>query len=43
MPHVLQVLFLSVVILQVAMHGEESQVPGYLRQSEILMKQDFKI
>jgi hypothetical protein len=28
MPHVLQVLFLSVFILQVVMHGEESQVPG---------------
>jgi hypothetical protein len=27
MPHVLQVLFLSVFILQVVMHGEESQVP----------------
>jgi hypothetical protein len=26
MPHVLQVLFLSVFILQVAMHVEESQV-----------------
>jgi hypothetical protein len=25
------------------MHGEESQVPGDLRQSEILMEQDFKI
>jgi hypothetical protein len=28
MTHVLQVLFLSVFILQVVMHGEESQVPG---------------
>jgi hypothetical protein len=37
MTHVLQVLFLSVFILQVVMHGEESQVPGDLRQSEILM------
>jgi hypothetical protein len=27
MPHVLQVLFLSFFILQVVMHGEESQVP----------------
>jgi hypothetical protein len=27
MPHVLQVLFLSVFILQIVMHGEESQVP----------------
>jgi hypothetical protein len=43
MPHVLQVLFLSICILQVVMHGEESQVPGYLRQSEILIEQDFKI
>jgi hypothetical protein len=41
MPHVLQVLFLSVFILQVVMHGEESQVPGDLRQSEILIEQDF--
>ena len=32
MPHVLQVLFLSVFILQVVMHGVESQVPGDLRQ-----------
>jgi hypothetical protein len=40
---VLQVLFLSVFILQVVMHGEESQVPGDLRQSEILIEQDFKI
>jgi hypothetical protein len=39
----LQVLFLSVFILQVVMHGEESQVPGDLRQSEILIEQDFKI
>ena len=30
-------------ILQVVMHGEESQVPGDLRQSEILIEQDFKI
>jgi hypothetical protein len=37
------VLFLSVFILQVVMHGEESQVPGDLRQSEILIEQDFKI
>ena len=37
MPHVLQVLFLSVFILQVVMHGEESQVPGDL------IEQDFKI
>jgi hypothetical protein len=43
MPHVLQVLFLSVFILRVVMHGEESQVPGDLRQSEILIEQDFKI
>jgi hypothetical protein len=35
MTHVLQVLFLSVFILQVVMHGEESQVPGDLRQSEM--------
>jgi hypothetical protein len=27
MPHVLPVLFLSFFILQVVMHGEESQVP----------------
>jgi hypothetical protein len=27
MPHVIQVLFLSVFILQVVMHGEESHVP----------------
>jgi hypothetical protein len=38
-----QVLFLSVFILQVVMHGEESQVPGDLRQSEILIEQYFKI
>ena len=25
------------------MHGEESQVPGDLRQSEILIEPDFKI
>jgi hypothetical protein len=43
MPHVLQVLFLSVFILQVVMHGEESQASGNLRQSEILIEQDFKI
>jgi hypothetical protein len=29
--------------LQVVMHGEESQLPGDLRQSEILIEQDFKI
>jgi hypothetical protein len=27
----------------VVMHGEESQVPGDLRQSEILIEQGFKI
>jgi hypothetical protein len=43
MMHVLQVLFFSVFILQVVMHGEESQIPGDLRQSEILIEQDFKI
>ena len=43
MMHVLQVLFLSIFNLQVVMHGEESQVPGDLRQSEILIEQDFKI
>jgi hypothetical protein len=43
MTHVLQVLFLSVFILQVVMRGEESQVPGDLRQSEMLIEQDFKI
>jgi hypothetical protein len=43
MPHVLQLLFLSVFVLQVVMHGEESQLPGDLRQSEILIEQDFKI
>ena len=43
MSHVLQVLFLPVFILQVVMHGEESQVPGDLRQSEMLIEQDFKI
>ena len=43
MLHVLQVLFWSIFILQVVMHGEESQVPRDLRQSEILIKQDFKI
>jgi hypothetical protein len=42
MTHVLQVLFLSIFILQVVMHGEESQVPGDLRQSEILIEQDTK-
>jgi hypothetical protein len=42
MTHVLQVLFLSVFILQVVMHGEESQVPGDIRQSEILIEQDIK-
>jgi hypothetical protein len=31
MLHVLQVLFLPVFLLQVVMHGEESQVPGDLR------------
>jgi hypothetical protein len=25
------------------MHGEESQVPGDLRKSKILIEQDFKI
>ena len=25
------------------MHGGESQVPGDLRQSEVLIEQDFKI
>jgi hypothetical protein len=25
------------------MHGEVSQVPGDLRQSEVLIEQDFKI
>jgi hypothetical protein len=29
--------------LPVVMHGEESQVPGDLRQSEILLEQDLKI
>ena len=43
MTHVLQVLIWSVFILQVVMHGEESQVPGDLIQSEILIEQDFKI
>jgi hypothetical protein len=43
MTHVLQVLFLSVFILQVVMHREESQVPGDLRQSKILIEQYFKI
>jgi hypothetical protein len=43
MTNVLQVLFLSVLFLQVVMHGEDSQVPGDLRQSEILIEQDFKI
>ena len=43
MTHVLQVLILSVFILQVIMHGEESQIPGDLRQSEILIEHDFKI
>jgi hypothetical protein len=28
---------------KVVMHGEESQVPGDLTQSEILIEQDFKI
>jgi hypothetical protein len=43
MTHVLQVLILSVFILQVIMHGEESQIPGDLRQSDILIEHDFKI
>jgi hypothetical protein len=43
MTHVLQVLVLSVFILQVVMHGEDSQVHGDLRQSEILIEQDFEI
>jgi hypothetical protein len=30
-------------LFDVVMHGEESQVPGDLRQSEILIEQDFKI
>jgi hypothetical protein len=42
MPHFLQVLFLSVFMLRVVMHGAESQVPGDLRQPEILKEQDFK-
>jgi hypothetical protein len=29
--------------VQVVMHGEESQAPGNVRQSEILIEQDFKI
>jgi hypothetical protein len=29
--------------LQVVMHGEESQVPGDLRQFEMLIEQDLKI
>jgi hypothetical protein len=29
--------------LQVVMHGEESQVLGDLRQSEMLIEQDFTI
>ena len=41
MLHVLQVLFLPVFLLQVVMHGEE--VPVDLRQSEIIIEQDFKI
>ena len=36
-------IILSVFILQVVMHGEGSQVPRDLRQSEILIEQDFKI
>ena len=43
MLHVLQVLFLPVFRLQVVMHGEESQVPGDLRQFEMLFEQDLKI
>jgi hypothetical protein len=43
MTHVLQVLFLSVFILQVVMHGEESHVPRDLRQSEILIEQDLYV
>jgi len=43
MLHVLQVLFLPVFLMQVVMHGEESQVPGDLRQSEMLIEQDYKI
>jgi hypothetical protein len=39
MPHVLQVLFLSVFILQVVMHGEESQVPGDLTVMRSRMNQ----
>ena len=42
MLHVLQILFLPVFRLQVVMHGEESQVPGDLRQSEILIERDSK-
>jgi hypothetical protein len=41
MLHVLQVLFLPVFLLQVVMHGEE--VHGNLRQSEMIIEQDFKI
>jgi len=41
--HVLQVLFLPVFLMQVVMHGEESQVPRDLRQSEMLIEQDYKI
>jgi hypothetical protein len=43
MTHVLQVLSWSVFILQVVMHGEESQVPGDLRQFEMLIEQHSKI
>jgi hypothetical protein len=31
------------LLVCVVMHGEESQVPGDLRQFEILIEQDFKI
>jgi hypothetical protein len=37
MTHVLQVLFLSVFILQVVMHGEEPQVPRDLKATAYLL------
>jgi hypothetical protein len=41
--NIIEDMYNSVFILQVVMHGEESQVPGDLRQSEILIEHDFKI
>jgi hypothetical protein len=43
MTHVLQVLFLSVFILQVVIHGEESQVPGNIDMMQKIPNTGFCI